>query len=188
MRGFLESRVGSIPIHLRPSVPVAGLVWATRVGQTASLPTDDFHVHRLHLAADRLMPRMRVRTVKEREDVGRCRYLLPNPADCDLQAWREQMGNLVAFGGKEGFPVALQIPHASGVAMKNMGTLEIVLRAADGDPTVQELFDALTDWALQWIDYGARLEPDIIYYSGVYESTDFWSPSLFRRYFAPIHR
>ncbi len=84
--------------------------------------------------------------------------------------------------------VGLYIPSVSGIAMKNVGPLEIVMRAMDGDRMVLELLDALTDWALRWIDYGARFKPDIIYYSACYESTDFWSPALFRRLFAPVHR
>ena len=150
--------------------------------------TDDFHVERLQLAADGLMPRMLVRTLRERDDVQRFRYLLPSPTDCDLSSWDEEMRSLASFGRDEEFPVGVYIPCPSNVAMKNMGTLELVMRATDGDPMVQEMFDVLTEWTLQWIDYAAQFEPDIMYHSGVYESTDFWSPTLFRKYFAPIHR
>jgi hypothetical protein len=69
--------------------------------------------------------------------------------------------------------------------MKTVGPTEIVMRAADRDPLVEELLDALLEWALQWVDYGARFGPDITYYSGVYESADFWSPSLYLELFAP---
>jgi len=42
--------------------------------------------------------------------------------------------------------------------------------------------------AARWLEYGVGFDPDIIYFSGVYESTDFWSPALFRRLFAPMHK
>ena len=120
--------------------------------------TDDFHVERLQLAADGLMPRMLVRTLRERDDVQRFRYLLPSPTDCDLSSWDEEMRSLASFGRDEEFPVGVYIPCPSNVAMKNMGTLELVMRATDGDPMVQEMFDVLTEWTLQWIDYAAQFE------------------------------
>ncbi len=150
--------------------------------------TDDYHVERLNLEADQLMPRMVDHTIKDAADVERFRYLLGTPDQRDRRHWEEQLQAYVEFGRREGFPVALYVPSASAIAMKNIGTLEMVIRAMDGDAMVQELLDALTQWALAWIDHAARLEPDIIYYSGVYESTDFWSPTLFRRFFAPIHK
>jgi len=150
--------------------------------------TDDYHVDRLYLQADQLMPRMVVRTLQDGDDVEKFRYLLPDPSACDLPRWDETMRELVAFGREEGFPTGLYVPSPSGIAMKNMGALDLVMRAADDDPMVPQALGALTEWALKWIDYAAQFEPDIIYHSGVYESTDFWSPGLFCRLFAPIHR
>ncbi len=150
--------------------------------------SDDYYTDRLNLEADQLVPRMVVRTIHDCDDVEKFRYLLAAPEACDLEAWRDTMQRYIDFGRQQGVPVGLYIPSVSGIAMKNVGPLEIVMRAMDGDRMVLELLDALTDWALRWIDYGARFKPDIIYYSACYESTDFWSPALFRRLFAPVHR
>ena len=150
--------------------------------------TGDYHTERIRLDADQLVPRMVERTIKDRDDVEKFRYLIPDPVQCDLAAWDEDARRTVEFARREGIPVAVVIPSVSGIAMKNVGVMEIVTRAMDGDPMVEELLGVLTEWALQWVDYGARFEPDIIYFSGVYESTDFWSPGLFRKLFAPMHR
>lgn len=150
--------------------------------------TEDYHVEGINLEADQLMPRMVERTIKDRGDVERLRYLLAEPRECDLRAWSENISRTVSFGRTEGFPVGFYIPSVSGIAMKNVGPTEIAIRAMDDDPMVKELLGVLTDWAMAWLDYGARFRPDIIYFSGVYESTDFWSPRLFGELFAPMHK
>jgi len=150
--------------------------------------SDDYHVERVNLGADQLMPRMVDRTIKARDDVEKFRYLLYDPVECDLAGWDQSLRRFVEFGRREGFPIGVSVPSPSSIAMKNIGPMEIVMRAVDGDPVVTELADILAEWTLQWIDYAARFEPDIIYHSAVYESTDFWSPTLFRKLWAPIHK
>ena len=150
--------------------------------------TEDYHTERLQLSADQLMPRMLNRPIKEREDVARFRYLLGDPARCDLSQWDEEMSRMVEFGRSEGFPIGFHVPAASDIALKNVGPTEMSMGAMDGDPMVDELLEALTEWGLQWIDYGARFGADIVYYSAVYETTNFWSPTLFRNLFAPIQK
>ena len=114
--------------------------------------TEDYRVDRLRLDADQLVPRMVDRPIKGRDDVARFRYLLGDPTCCNLAAWDETVRNHVAFGRSEGFPIGFYMPSISGIAMKNIGVLEIVVRAADGDPLVEELLDALLEWTLQWLD------------------------------------
>ena len=94
--------------------------------------TEDFHVERLNLGADALMPRMVVRTIKDRDDVARFRYLLPDPSRLDLTAWGDRIRQYVDFGREEGIPIGFVIPSPSGIALKNVGTLDLVTRAVAG--------------------------------------------------------
>ena len=152
---------------------------------TRVVMTNDYHAERLFLGADALMPRSVERLIKELDDIQKLKYLLPNPSECDTAEWDSQMSSYVQFGREEGFPIGLYIPSFSGFSMKNIGTTEIVMKAMDSDPLVEGIFDAYLEWALQWIEYAATFEPDVVYHSGYLESTDFWSPELFRKYFAP---
>lgn len=93
--------------------------------------TDDFRADRLRLDADQLMPRMANRLIKDRDDVARFRYLLADPSRCDLAQWDETMRRHVEFGREEGFPIGFYMPSVSGIAMKNIGAMEIVTRAMD---------------------------------------------------------
>lgn len=152
---------------------------------TRVVMTEDFHVERLTLSADQLMPRSVERLLKDRSDLEKLKYLLADPAACDVRQFDERMQSYVDFGNEEGFPIAVTVPSFSGIAMKNIGINEILMSAMDDDPWVDEVFDLYLEWALKWMEYGARFGPDIAYHSGYLESTDFWSPGLFRRYFAP---
>jgi len=147
--------------------------------------TEDYNVDRVHLAADQLMPRSVERLIKDRDDLPRLQYLLADPAECKIPDWDETVRRYVEFGRREGFPVGVYIESFSGTPMKLVGPTELVMLAVENDPLVDEILDLFTDYCLKWIDYAARFGPDIVYHSGYLESTDFWSPELFRRYFAP---
>jgi hypothetical protein len=63
--------------------------------------------------------------------------------------------------------------------------VDLICDAAADEPYVERLFDMMNQLILEEIEILTDLGADVIYRSGIYETTNFWTPEMVRKLFLP---
>jgi len=158
----------------------AGIL-ATEVNKTDDWPYDD-HVP---FFDDYLIPRSRKYLVENQIDLKALRYLLIPPTATDIRDFREKSNIAKKFAEQHGLLVTSSRGVGIEAACWLCGIHNLILYAMDDEALVGELAEMLYDWNRQrmelFLDEGVHL----FIRRGWYEGTDFWSPSLFRKFMFP---
>ncbi len=147
-----------------------------------------WHVDEVQLFDDYNVPRAKEHAVTCREDLAKLRYLLADPSAEEVAAFRERAKQM------------RELSQAHGVLMDGWGCCGVdaaiwlcgvegaVLMAVDQPEVFGELIDILhaadKRSCRMLLDEGV----DLVVRRGWYEGTHFWSPELYRRFFAPCVR
>ena len=168
------------PILQREYVTRAGAL-TTAVNKTADWVQGD----RVPLFDDFVIPRARKRLVTGPEDLAALRHLLTPPAEEDIAAFREAARPAKELAAKHDLLVVGEWGVLFDAASWLCGMEEVVMAAIDRPAYVEELFSIIAQWNRRRMEVMLDEGVDLFIRRGWYETTDFWSPDLYRRFILP---
>ncbi len=192
-REWVEEKDGARYFCRRIDTPAGPLT--SRVRQREGWPTkDDFP-----LMKDWVVPRMEEPLVKPEQDLEKVRFLFGPVKDADIRELREEAaeaavlarkhGLLQVGGWKGGVRPGLQVdPGVMGCdAMAWLSGYEQIMILALTQPVlIEEYAQIIHEWNMRQIEvYLDVTEAELIVRRGWYETTEFWTPTGFRRIIAP---
>jgi len=123
--------------------------------------------------------------IKDDGDVNRLRYLLADPTEAQLGAFRAESARIRDASKKWG--VALDGAWcALGDALIMLCGMERVLLAQMDEPDfLASLLDVLLEWELKRVSRVLDEGAEIVVHMAWYEGTDFWTPGNFRKLLKP---
>ncbi|MCS7180130.1 MAG: hypothetical protein NZ891_02105, partial [bacterium] len=123
----------------------------------------------------------------EESDLEKIEYLLRPPTKQQLEDYREKIKLIKKF--KSEIPVCVQGHTLLGMdgVIYLMGIENAIFKAMTEGEFFKEVIDLIFKFDLMRTEIAIEEgEVDIIVQRGWYSSTDFWSPSLFKKYVLPI--
>lgn len=147
--------------------------------------TDDWRVRSLPLVSDHLWSRAVEFLVKSEADLPAVRYLFPDPKKSDLAAFHGRAMEVKSFAAKHDVLVEGDVNADSNIALSLRGATNLMCDAIENPGLVDELLDIIGQWNLQRLEMVLDAGVDTVYHTACYETTAFWSPGMYRRFFRP---
>ncbi|MCK4591587.1 MAG: hypothetical protein KAT86_07515 [Candidatus Latescibacteria bacterium] len=142
---------------------------------------------------DYLVPRSEKFLVTSKEDLASVRFLFAEPTSEDIKEFRQKSAKLKEFASNKGLLVSAgwqtgMDPGCMGMdaVMWLCGMKEAVLLAVDQPEVIQELVRIIAEWNLKRMEIYLDEGVDLLIKRAWYEGTDLWSPSLYRKFMAPV--
>ncbi|MEW6356099.1 MAG: uroporphyrinogen decarboxylase family protein [Planctomycetota bacterium] len=123
--------------------------------------------------------------VKGPEDLDKLRYLFYDTAKTDLTSFRENAKRVRQFCAEEHVLVNGHAASPSNFAMGLVGASNMMMHSVDNLGFIEELLDIIHTWSTRRLEIVLEEGPDTVQFSGIYESTAFWSPRDFAQLFLP---
>lgn len=123
--------------------------------------------------------------VTSERDVERLAYLLRTPEGRALDAYRERTEALARQARETGVLLVGQGSCGVDALIQLCGAPAMLLMALDEPDLFQRLLDVVHSWDRRSTEILLETPVDLIMRRGYYEGTTFWSPGMFRRFFAP---
>lgn len=140
----------------------------------------------VRLIEDYNIPRGVKHAVAGPEDLPKLRYLLSDPSPEQLAAYRERLARVKRFAAEQGVLVQAWSAFGMDAIIWLMGVEAAVMAAMTEPEFFQELVDIVASWDRRRTEIALDLGGvDMVVQRGWYSSTDFWSPTMFRRYVHP---
>ena len=148
--------------------------------------TDDYPYDQVPLFADHHVPRSRSRCylVSGETDLPALRHVLRPPRGNELTAFHERAEQTKRFCNENGIMLAGHYPGVGDPLMWMSGVEGVLLAAMDTPGFFQTYVDTVARWSRLLLEILIDAGVDVVVRRGWYESTDFWSPSLYQRYLA----
>ncbi len=169
------------PVMVKEYHTPAGVL-RTEVRQTEDWRWGD-HVP---LFDDYLVPRSRKYLVTGPDDLEALRYLLAPLTDDDIRAFGEESAPALAQARRHRLLVAGGWGAAADVLVWLMGFTEMVMAAVDQPEFLRDLLGLVEEWNRARLEVLLDQGIDLYLKRIFYESTDFWSPRLYREFLQPI--
>ena len=151
----------------------------------AARRTDDWQVKTLPLVSDHLWSRGVEFLLKGPEDLEKIRYLFYDPFQTDLTGFYESAKAVKDFAAKHEVLIEGDVNAASNIALNMRGATNLMCDAVDNPGFVEEFLDIITEWNLRRLEMLLDIGVDTVYHTACYETTAFWSPEMYRKYFRP---
>ncbi len=182
VREWVEDRAAEpVPVMVK-EYHTPGGVLRTEVRQTGDWRWGD-HVP---LFDDYLVPRTIKQLVTRPEDLLALRYLFVPPTDVEIAALRAEAAPALAQARRHGLLVAGGWGAAADIVAWLVGFLNMIYLAVDQPAFLHELLGMVAEWNRARMQALLDLGIDLYIKRIFYESTDFWSPALYREYLFPI--
>jgi len=123
--------------------------------------------------------------VTSEKGVERLAYLLQTPEGRDLDAFRERTKTLARQAREMGVLLVGQGSCSADALIQLCGAPAMLLMALDEPDLFHRLLDVVHAWDCRSTEILLETPVDLIMRRGYYEGTTFWSPEMFRRFFAP---
>jgi len=156
----------------------------TVVRQTADWRWGD-HVP---LFDDYVVPRATKFLVTGPQDIEPLRYLLTPLGDQEIERFRQDAQQALALARRHGLLVAAGWGGGADILVWLMGIEPMIIAAATEPQFMGDLLQLVADWNRQRLTILLDAGIDLYLKRTFYESTDFWSPRLYRQYLKPILR
>lgn len=166
-------------LHKRYDTPAGPLHMAARL-------SEDWQVDDLPLIADQLWARTIEPLIKNDADLDALDYVLYDPRQANMDGFREQITYYTREAQRLGVPVMADLPAAPGHVFCFLTAKRMMLTIRDNPEFVREVLRRTQVWTRANLELLLDLGVDIIYYSGCYETVDFWSPTDVRELFLPL--
>jgi uroporphyrinogen decarboxylase len=189
-RVWKEIKAGDPYPSLYKEYSTPGGILSQRVRQTVDWP----HGDDIPIFTDFCVPRPRsLKYLLESEkDLDALPYLFPDPSDQeraafvsearDIKQFAEDREILVLCGGY-GFAPLFGVDALAWLC----GIENLLLSAYDSPNFLHRLLEIVLNWNSKYIAALAEVGGvDVIAHRGYYESTQFWSPQLYREFIAPV--
>jgi uroporphyrinogen-III decarboxylase len=168
--------------------PILHKVYKTPVGDLSVQvrKTEDWtHGNAIPLMDDFQIPRAVKPLIQTAADVEVLRYLLIPPTAEDVAAFKAEAAHASAFSQQQGVMIA----GGWGVCADMVGWLcglqEMVLMAIDQPELLGRLMDVINSWNESRMKVILEGGVDLFIRRAWYESTQFWSPALYRKFLLP---
>ncbi len=181
IRTWREGKPGHQPdlIHKQYVTPAGTLEAVVR-------KTEDWpYGERVPLFDDFICPRSEKFLVTGPADLPALEYLFPAPTGKSIDALAQEAKRSRAFADEQG----VLIESGWGVGAESLAWLcgfeNMILFALEAPEFVEELLGIVGGWNRRRMEVVLDAGIDVFVRRGWYESTDFWSPSLFRQFVYP---
>ena len=151
----------------------------------AAKRTDDWQVRTLPLVSDHLWSRGVEFLIKGPEDLEKIKYIFYDPFKTDLTAFHESAQKVKTFAKQHEVLVEGDVNAVSNIALSMRGATNFMCDTVDNPGFVEELLDIITEWNLRRLDLILDTGVDTVYHTACYETTAFWSPEMYRKFFRP---
>jgi uroporphyrinogen-III decarboxylase len=123
--------------------------------------------------------------VSTEADIERLGYLLRVPTGSDLAEYHERTATLARQARELGVLFVGQGSCGIDAAIQLCGVQSMLYMAIDQPDLFIQLLDLIHEWDRRSIEILLDTPVDLIMRRGYYEGTSFWSPAMYRRFFAP---
>jgi uroporphyrinogen decarboxylase len=123
--------------------------------------------------------------VKGPDDLPKLRYLLHDPGKAELDSFLAHARMTRDFCRAEEVLLSVSAASPSNYAMGLVGAQNLMMYSVDDRGFVEELLELICEWSVRRLEPMLALGVDTVQFSGIYESTAFWSPADFGQLFAP---
>jgi len=151
---------------------------------------------------DYLAPRSEKFLVEGKEDLDSLRYLFSEPTADDISSFREKANKLKRFASDKDLLVSGGWTYLGSEKGMNedAGTMgadalmwlcgmeKALLLAMDEPEIIKGLLQIISQWNIRRMEIYLEEGIDLLIRRAWYESTDFWSPSLYRKFILPLLR
>ena len=184
-------------IHREYTTPKGTL--STAVNQTEDWP----HGEHVPLFDDFVAPRAVKYLVTELQDLEKLKYLLLPPDDDDIRIFREEAKKLKKTAAQKGLPVCggwnswfrKKGEEIDGRDYGAMGVDALMWLCGPSNPIywafdkpdfLKEIIQIIHQWNIKRLEIYLDEGVDLIIRRGWYETTEFWSPALYRQFIVPV--
>ncbi len=150
--------------------------------------TADWQVDDIPLYSDHAWSRGLDYLVKTADDLDALDYILGDPMQADLTAFREQCDGLHQAAERLGVALQGTIHPTPVCAMGLLGGHRAIMAVRDEPELWRELLARVKRWSQQGLALLLELGVDAIYRSSCYETVDLFAPRDVREFFMPILR
>ena len=119
-------------------------------------------------------------------DLEKLPYLLWEPNSAQLDDFYENAKEVKKFADKYGLLIEGLAGTAGDTAFWLCDVQDLLLATVDNPFFVEKLLDIIHQFEIRRIERVLDVGVDIVVHRAWYETTDFWSPSLYRRFFVPL--
>lgn len=168
--------------------PVLHKEYHTPAGTLTTLvrKTDDWpHGNCVPFVDDYQIPRAIKPLVTSRADLDVLRTMLVPPSSQDIAAFGMEVERAKAFRDKHGVLLAGGWGVGADMAAWLCGLENVMLMAIDDPQLLDDLLATIGEWNEQRMRVVLAAGVDLYIRRGWYESSDFWSPALYRRFILP---
>jgi len=168
--------------------PVLHKEYHTPAGTLTTLVrrTDDWpHGSFVPFMDDYQIPRAIKPLVTSRADLEVVRFMLRPPSDEDVAAFRAEVAKAIAFRDRYGVMLAGGWGVGADMAAWLCGIENTMLMAIDEPDLLDDLLTTIGEWNERRMRVILEAGVDLYIRRGWYESSDFWSPGLYRRFILP---
>jgi uroporphyrinogen-III decarboxylase len=191
-----------LPVHIPPFVrtelwlehlpgeqfPVLHKEYHTPAGTLTTLvrKTDDWpHGNFVPFFDDYQIPRAIKPLVTSRADLDVLKTMLLPPSQEDIAAFQREVDKAKAFCSHYGLMLAGGWGVGGDMAGWLCGLQNLMLLAVDQPDLVEELLSTISAWTQTRMRVVLEAGVDLYVRRGWYETADFWSPTLYRRFLLP---
>ena len=168
--------------------PLLHREYATPAGSlhTVVSRTDDYvQGDRVPLFDDYVIPRAQKRLIARHEDLEALQYLLTAPDKRDIAMLQEHAAAVKEFAASRGVLVEAGWGAVADAACWLAGMAELVYMGIDDPEFLQDLFGIIEKWNRSRMAVMLEVGVDLFVRRGWYESSELWSPAMYRRFILP---
>ncbi|MBN1292763.1 MAG: hypothetical protein JXB48_13060, partial [Candidatus Latescibacteria bacterium] len=147
--------------------------------------TDDWQVTTLPLVSDHLWSRATEFLIKGPEDLDKLSYILHDPFNVDLTDYYESIDTVKRFAVKHDVLIEGDVNAVSNIALNLRGATNFMCDTVENPGFAEELMDIIEAWNMRRLELILDIGVDTVYHTACYETTAFWSPEMYRRFFKP---
>jgi len=137
------------------------------------------------LISDFNIPRSKKFLISEEEDLEKVPYLFGEPSKSEMERFRQEAKAIKEFGRKHQLLTVGRQIWGGDTAAWLCGLENLIFLAMDRPQFMERLMEFMFAKANKTLELLLDLGVDVVFRRGWYETTDFWSPSLYKRFFAP---
>lgn len=158
--------------------------------RTVIRKTEDWpHGDDIPLFSDFSVPRAKKHLISTNindKDLEKLPYLFWEPNSAQLDDFYENAKETKKFAGKYGLLIEGEAGTAGDTAFWLCDVQDLLLTAVDNPLFVEKLLGIIHQFEMRRIQRVLDIGVDVVVHRAWYETTDFWSPSLYRRFFVPL--
>ena len=153
--------------------------------------TEDYAGNSIELICDHNVPPARSKEylVSKEEHLDALPFLLRPPSGREMEEFRAEVRRHRRFCDEAGIMLSVYAWGVGDPMVWFSGIEPLLLMALEQPDLFQHYVAIVADWNRKLIELAIDCKVDLVVRRGWYESTDFWSPSLYERFFLePLRR